>query len=153
MSDHATQEYFLDGIEPLLGDAAQSPPNLSKALVSYADLLALDIPERTRYLPWLLERSNLMVYGPRGIGKTFFQLALAVSLTTGKPLWKWACPKPVGVLYVDGEMALDELRQRATALMDTPPVAPLIFLTSQLVYERCGGRDLVLTQKPCGKRS
>ena len=125
-------------------EARQQVPDLSQALVTYTDLLALEIPERPRYLPWLLERSNVMVFGPRGIGKTFFQLALAVALTTGKPLWKWACPKPVGVLYVDGEMPLDELRQRTTDLMETPPTASLEFLTSQLVYQRCG-KDLVLT--------
>ena len=88
-----------------------------------------------------------MVYGPRGVGKTFFQLALAVALTTGKDLWKWSCPAPVGVLYVDGEMQLDELRQRTTALMDILPTAPLAFLTSQLVYQRCGKRDLVLSKE------
>lgn len=87
-----------------------------------------------------------MVFGPRGVGKTMLQLALAVALTTGKDLWKWNCPAPVGVLYVDGETQLDELRDRATALMDTPPTAPLEFLTSQLVYERCG-KDLVLTSE------
>ncbi len=147
LSDTVAQEYPSRQVQPPLGDSAQCPPDLSTAVVSYADLLALEIPERPRYLPWLLERSTVMVYGPRGIGKTFFQLALAVSLTTGRPLWNWECPTPVGVLYVDGEMQLDELRQRATALMDTPPVVPLEFLTSQLVYERCGGRDLILTKE------
>jgi putative DNA primase/helicase len=145
LSDPATQEYFLEKVGSLLGEVAPRPVDLSKALVSYPDLLALEIPERPRYLPWLPERSTGMVYGPRGIGKTFFQLALSVALTTGKPLWNWDCPVPVGVLYVDGEMQLDELRTRTTALMNTPPVAPLVFLTSQLVYERCGGKDLVLT--------
>lgn len=147
LSDPATQEYFLDKVGGLLGGSSPCPVDLSKALVSYSELLALEIPERPRYLPWLLERSTVMVYGPRGIGKTFFQLALAVSLTTGSDLWKWKCQAPVGVLYVDGEMQLDELRQRATALMENPPIAPLIFLTSQLVYERCGGKDLVLTSE------
>ena len=145
--DPVTQEHFLTNVGRLLGDSAPCPVDLSKALVTYTDLLALEIPERPRYLPWLLERSTVMVFGPRGIGKTFFQLALATALTTGKPLWKWECPAPVGVLYVDGEMQLDELRQRTTALMDTPPVAPLIFLTGQLVYERCEGRDLTLTSE------
>jgi hypothetical protein len=121
LSDPATQEYFLKNVEPLLGDSAPCPVDLSKAVVSYPDLLALEIPERPRYLPWLPEGGNTMVFGPRGIGKTFFQLALATALTTGKPLWKWECPAPVGVLYVDGEMQLDELRQRTTAFMDTPP--------------------------------
>jgi hypothetical protein len=118
---------------------------LSTALVTYTRLLSLNIPERPRHLPWLPEGGNVMVYGPRGVGKTFLQLALAVALTTGRDLWKWKCPTPVGVLYVDGEMQLDELRQRTTALMDSPPVAPLEFLSSQLVYQRCGGKDLILT--------
>lgn len=145
LSDPATQEYFLKNVGPLLGDSAPCPVDLSQALVSYLDLLALEIPERPRYLPWLPEGGNTMVFGPRGIGKTFFQLALATALTTGKPLWKWECPAPVGVLYVDGEMQLDELRSRTTALMNSPPVASLEFLTSQLVYQRCGGKDLVLS--------
>ena len=126
---------------------ARQAVDLSAALVTYTNLLSLNIPERPRHLPWLPEGGNVMVYGPRGVGKTFFQLALAVALTTGKGLWKWECLAPVGVLYVDGEMQLDELRQRTTALMDTPPVAPLEFLTSQLVYQRCGGKDLILTSE------
>ena len=145
LSDPGEQEYLSKNLDPLLVDSVNDPVDLSKALVSFADLLKLEIPERQRYLPWLPEGGNTMVFGPRGIGKTFFQLALATSLTTGRPLWKWDCPKPTGVLYVDGEMQLDELRQRTIALMDTPPVAPLVFLTGQLVYQRCGGKDLILT--------
>ncbi|MDR4470665.1 MAG: AAA family ATPase [Nitrospira sp.] len=122
-------------------------PPLSAALISYCNLLGLDLPKRPQHLPWLLEGGNVMVYGPRGVGKTFFQLALAVSLTSGQPLWKWKVENPVGVLYVDGEMQLDELRTRATALMSQPPIASLEFLTSQLVYQRCGGKDLILTDK------
>jgi putative DNA primase/helicase len=145
MSDPGEQEYLSRNLDPLLADSINDPVDLSKALVSFADLLKLEIPERQRYLSWLPEGGNTMVFGPRGIGKTFFQLALATSLTTGRPLWKWDCPKPTGVLYVDGEMQLDELRQRTIALMDTPPVAPLVFLTGQLVYQRCRGKDLILT--------
>lgn len=118
---------------------------LSTAVVSYRDLLGLKLAERPRHLPWLPEGGNVMVYGPRGVGKTFLQLALAVSLTTGRPLLKWSVHKPVGVLYVDGEMQLDELRTRVTSLSESPPTAPLEFLTSQLVYQRCGGEDLILT--------
>lgn len=147
MSDPAVQERSLNGLDPILGGAEKKAPDLSKALVSYPDLLALTIPERPRHLPWLPEGGNVMVYGPRGVGKTFFQLALAVSLTTGRDLWKWQCPAPVGTLYVDGEMQLDELRSRITSLAETPPTAPLEFLTSQLVYQRCGGKDLVLTSE------
>lgn len=128
-------------------DEAQQAVDLSLALVNYKDLLSLKIPDRPRHVPWLPEGGNVMVYGPRGVGKTFLQLALAVALTTGRDLLKWKIAAPVGVLYVDGEMQLDELRKRATDLMDSPPIAPLEFLTSQLVYQRCGGKDLVLTSE------
>lgn len=129
-------------------EAAAGPEaaGLSSAIVSFQDLLMLKIAERPRYLPWLPKGSTVMVYGPRGVGKTFFQLGLAVSLAAGKPFLKWDCSEAVGVLYVDGEMQLDELRQRTTTLMNSPPVAPLEFLSSQLVFERCK-KDLVLTSE------
>jgi putative DNA primase/helicase len=140
-SDPAVQEHFLNGLEPML----PTPLDLSKALVSYADLLTLKLPERPAYLPWLMEGGNVMVFGPRGVGKTFFQLGLTGALTTGGKLWSWQVKQPVGVLYIDGEMRIKELRDRLTALMNVPPAAPLEFLTSELVYQRCGGKDLVLT--------
>ncbi len=118
---------------------------LSDALISYAGLLALNLPERPRHITWLPEGGNAMVHGPRGVGKTFIQLTLAASLATGQDFLKWPVSAPVGVLYVDGEMQADELRDRTTALLDVEPVAPLEFLTSQLVYQRCG-QDLVLTR-------
>jgi KaiC/GvpD/RAD55 family RecA-like ATPase len=119
--------------------------SLSAALVSYTDLLSLKMPERPRYLPWLPAAGNVMVFGPRGVGKTFFQLALTAALVRGTDFWNWKTEQPVGVLYIDGEMSLKELRERLTALMNTPPNAPLEFLTSELVYQRCEGRDLILT--------
>src|SRR5690349_12664102 len=69
---------------------------ISDALINYAALLALDLPERPRLIPWLPEGGNAMVHGPRGVGKTFFQLGLATSLTTGKDFLKWKVTSPVG---------------------------------------------------------
>ena len=142
-------EEALDLIQAALTSAelatAKPALDLSKALVSYTDLLTMELPERRRYLPWLPESGNVMVFGPRGVGKTFFQLALTASLVSGTALWDWKPEQPVGVLYVDGEMKVKELRDRLTSLMNSPPVAPLKFLTSELVYKRCEGRDLILT--------
>jgi AAA domain len=142
-----TSEQFaalLEQAEPI--EATPPAPRLSDALVSYAGLLALKLPERTRHIAWLPEGGNAMVHGPRGVGKTFFQLTLAASLATGQDFLKWPVSAPVGVLYVDGEMQADELRDRTTALLDVQPVAPLEFLTSQLVYQKCE-QDLVLTSE------
>lgn len=143
--DLAVQDRFLNGIEPLLREHAQTPLDLSKALVSYSDLLTLNLPERPTYLPWLMEGGNAMIFGHRGIGKTFLNLGVTGALVSGNPFLGWQVKQPVGVLYVDGEMRIKELRDRFTALMNSPPIAPLHFLTSELVYQRCGGKDLILT--------
>ena len=131
-------------ITPLNG----KPPstNLASALLEYTALVTLDLPTRKHYLPWLPEGANVMVYGPRGIGKTFFELGLTASLVTANPFLKWKVSKSVGVLYVDGEMQLDELRSRMTDLLPGPPKAPLHFLSSEMVYHRLK-RDLILSSE------
>jgi len=125
-------------------DEERTRPGLSQALIEYPDLLTLEIPERRRYTPWLPEASNALVHGPRGVGKTMFGLGLGAALVTGEPFLRWTITGAVGCLYIDGEMQTDELRARATALLPTPPRAPLLFLTSELAYLRLN-RDLVLT--------
>jgi 5S rRNA maturation endonuclease (ribonuclease M5) len=93
------------------GSTPEDPTSkpLSASLVSFDELMQLQIPERKLYMDWLKERSIVMVYGPRGVGKTMQLLGLSISLATGKPFLKWAVHQSVGVLYVDGEMSLAEL--------------------------------------------
>lgn len=69
---------WLESVAEASPPVSESVPDLSKAVISYRDFLSLKIHERPRHLPWLPEGGNVMVYGPRGVGKTFFQLALAV---------------------------------------------------------------------------
>ena len=59
--------------------------SLSTSLVSSKDFLELDITERHYHMDWLKERSTVILYGPRGVGKTMCQLGLAIALATGKP--------------------------------------------------------------------
>ncbi len=146
------QEHFLKGLSPLLPSLHQEEgatlegtrTGITDAVVSYEELLRLDMPERKQHLAWLKEGTLAMVFGPRGIGKTMLQLGLTASLVTGTKFLAWDVAAPVGVLYVDGEMPLDELRTRTTALLTNPPIAPLHFLTSEVVYNKTQ-RDLTLT--------
>jgi hypothetical protein len=115
------------------------------ALLSFEELLTLNIPERKRYVDWLPERGLVMGYGPRGAGKTMFMLGLTVGLTTGKPFLKWPINHQAGVLYVDGEMPLVELRERTVALAQAIP-QQLYFLTGEVVYQKLSV-DLTLTSK------
>jgi len=141
---HVAQEHFLDGIDKLI--RPEPTATLSEAVVDYRQMLTLSIPERKRHLSWLIEGSNVMVFGLRGLGKTMYLLGLAASLSTGRDFLKWKVTEPVGVLYVDGEMMLDELRTRCTSLLPEPPTASLFFLTAELVYGMTK-KDLVLTSQ------
>lgn len=58
-----------------------------------------------------------MVYAPRGIGKTWFGMSLAVAMATGSELCGWQVVEPVPVLYVDGEMAFHMQRDRFAQLV------------------------------------
>lgn len=138
---------LLEGAEAVLSQlqSIEKPElTLKDAILNYACLMSLKLPERERIFPWLPVGGIVMAYGPRGIGKTFLDLAMAVSLCTGTPFLRWESPQPTGVLHVDGEMDLDDLRGRVTALLPEPPKAPLVFLTSQHVY-RTLEKDLILT--------
>jgi hypothetical protein len=128
---------------PAPESAAPDAP-LGASLVSSRDLLALTVPPKAPYLDWLTERALVMVYGPRGAGKTYWLLELALCLTMPRPFLKWPVQQHVQVLFVDGEMALDSLQKRLRQLAGDYPPPGLHFLPSELVYAR-SGRDLTLT--------
>jgi AAA domain-containing protein/CHC2-type zinc finger protein len=128
----------------------ETPATLAASVVYYADLLTLDLPPRERYCDWLLDSSIVMLYGPRGVGKTQALLGLSVSLTTGQPFLTWPITQPVGVLYVDGEMHLEDLRCRARHFAEGRVPAHLAFLPSELVQRR-SHQDLTLS-KPVQRR-
>ncbi len=132
-----------EGTPPM--DEAASP-GLEAALLEYKQLVAMDLPERKRHLAWLPEGGNAMVYAVRGAGKTWFLLGLTAALVSGTDFLRWPVAESVGVLYVDGEMQLEELRRRETALLRQPPIRPLYILSSEQVYHTLQ-RDLVLTSE------
>ena len=110
---------------------------LDACVVTFAELLNMDIPERSKIFVWLPEGGITMVYGGRGIGKTFFTLSLAASIASGAPFLKWGEPlKTMGVLIVDGEMALSDLRSRLTALLVKQPVEPLQIISGEVAFAK-----------------
>src|SRR3989442_1031488 len=51
-----------------------APLDLSKSVLDFPTLLCLKLPERTCYVPWLPAGGIVMIYGPRGVGKTMFTI-------------------------------------------------------------------------------
>ncbi|MQX35956.1 ATP-binding protein [Roseospira navarrensis] len=67
---------------------------------------------------WFYEANQTMLYAPTGIGKSFVAMSMALVIAGGGTLMGWKADRPRKVLYVDGEMDLHELVERAEMLAD-----------------------------------
>ena len=86
--------------------------------VTAADLVGLALPPREWLIEPLLFRGQLaMIYARAGVGKTWLALTLSIAASQGVKLFgPFAAPKPVEVLYIDGEMPAREMQDRLSAL-------------------------------------
>src|SRR4051812_14546944 len=83
------------------------------SLLTAAELLAADLePRRDLLAPLLSSDSAALVYGPAGIGKSFFALGVAWAAASGGSFLGWQSPRPHRVLYVDGELGAAAMRER-----------------------------------------
>ena len=90
--------------------------------VAAPELLAADLPERRAILdPILTSKSLALLYGPRGLGKTFVALAIAWAAASGASFLGWRASRPHRVLYLDGEMAAVDMQKRLRLLGPPPP--------------------------------
>jgi hypothetical protein len=86
------------------------------------ELIAADLPERQIVLdPILATKSLALLYGPRGVGKTFVALGIAWAVASGGSFLGWRANRPHRVLYVDGEMAAIDMQQRLKLMGSAPP--------------------------------
>jgi putative DNA primase/helicase len=77
----------------------------------------MDFPEKRKILdPWLSEQTLVLVPGWRGIGKTWFGLGVADAITRGIGFGPWDTITSVPCLYIDGEMAVQDIKERVEAL-------------------------------------
>ncbi len=111
--------------------------------LSAPDFVATDIPKRRTILdPILTSKTLALLYGPRGLGKTFVALGIAWAAASGKSFLGWQASRPHRVLYIDGEMAADELKQRLLMFGPPPPTLELMVAdlhrgpTPDLAYAR-----------------
>lgn len=99
----------------------------SPALVSLdmGEFLSMSIPERGHLLSPILPVQGIgILYAPRGIGKTFAALSIAVAVASGGAVFNWRAPMPKRTLYVDGEMPATSMQNRLSALVNGMSVPP-----------------------------
>jgi len=119
---------------------------LSKSTLTAETLRGKKVKQRERLLgEWLRQGDLGFVFAPRGRGKTWLSMAIAKALASGKStsVGGWTAQEPQVVLYVDGEMNLDETSRRESALpADTQ--GRLLFLHHDVLFEE-NCRSLNLT--------
>src|SRR5260370_9984588 len=88
-------------------------------LISSQELLELPMtPRQYLLMPWLPEKGLGLVYAPRGVGKTLFGLSVAYAVASGVEFLRFVAPRPRRVLYIDGEMTVEAIRERLAAIQN-----------------------------------
>lgn len=110
--------------------------------ITAAELLTLELPPRPMLLAPIVPAGGLaLLYGPRGVGKTYLVLTVALAVACGGPALRWRAPEPRRVLVIDGEMPATMLQDRLRQIVigyDLQPPADdyLKFLPADLF--ECG---------------
>jgi len=121
---------FSDTVAEVLREveAIKRAGTTAKAPIRAADLaefLSLQIPPRDFVLTPIIPTQGLvMLYAPRGIGKTLLALFMAYSIATGQPVCRWRAPSPRRILYMDGEMPAVTMQERTAGIVRAHPVEP-----------------------------
>ena len=138
---------YKNELEKIATGEAANPQQPYRSLIPFIltqeELSMQDIPPREYLLSeWLPKDSFGMVYAPRGVGKSWFCMALAVAVSEGKNRFLgWDLHDQHDVLYVDGEMARIELKERFDDLCSGQN-SRLHILPSEMLYR--DGRPLSL---------
>jgi len=103
--------------------------SIQDVILSTGDLQRINFPPKKEYInPLIKEDQIILISGWRGVGKTWFALSLANANTTGKRFGHWEIINSVPWLYLDGEMAIQDIQERYKQLNPSgEEQAPLYF--------------------------
>lgn len=100
-----------------------------------SDFTTIEIPKRNQLIKNLIyEGQNCMIFARAGAGKTTLAAAIASASSRGGELFgPYNIPKPVGVLYLDGEMPAAEMQERINNLWIKPNPDLFKVMSSELL--------------------
>lgn len=93
---------------------APQAPDFTRSLLSADTLASMELPSRPRMLgSWLREGDLGYLFAPRGHGKTWLAMFIGNAVAEGRALGEWAGGSPHHVYYLDAEMNLPDVQDRA----------------------------------------
>ncbi len=105
---------------------------LREFILNGHDITNIKLPEREIIIgPFMPSASLSMLFAVRGIGKTWFCLQMALSISLGAKFFEWEVPKARRVLYIDGEMPLQDIQNRLKLLNGNSIPENLLLLSSE----------------------
>ena len=108
---------------------------LSEGFILDTELANLAIPPRTPLCgEWLKSGDLGFIFAARGIGKSWLAMYLAKGLANKTDVGPWKTHQAARVLYLDGEMPPEDLRERARLL--GPPTKNLIYGNHEILFQR-----------------
>lgn len=108
--------------------------------ITAGELVQKTFKERTSFLnPWLLQGTLSMVHAWRGVGKTFFSLAIAQAVASGSKFLKWNAPGKRRVIYFDGEMGESRIKDRLIKVDSAASFSAGNDDIAFINFEHCGG--------------
>lgn len=112
--------------------------NLENGILSDAQLESLDVKERPLLIePWCREGDLGFIFASRGIGKTWLGMHIAHCLSSGHALGIWKVPfQEHKILYIDGEMALSDVKYRNHVLRNSSGSHNLFYLNHERLFEQ-----------------
>jgi putative DNA primase/helicase len=117
---------------------------LDSATVTSSELASLALNERRPLLSdWLCEGDYGIIFAPRGVGKTWLGLLIAEAVATSGHVGEWKAPASAKVLYIDGEMPPDLMRERDRGLGS----GEVEFLNHAILFDRTE-KVLNITEPP-----
>ncbi len=108
---------------------------LNESVVTSNVLHNLELKPRKKLLgDWFCEGDLGFTFAFRGVGKTWLALAIAGALSEGGKIGEWQASERVKVLYIDGEMPPDLMRDRCDGLQGSND--QLEFLNHEILFDR-----------------
>ncbi len=92
-----------------------APAGPRRGLIAHSleDFMTLELPERRCLLDPVIPKQGLvMLFAPRGVGKTYAALTMSHAVASGGQAFGWRADQPQKVLYLDGEMPASLMQER-----------------------------------------